>query len=981
MNGSDAKLGARELLEEAHPALVGLSHWIHANPEVGFQETLASGWVSEWLATAGFEVETQVADMPTAVIGRTGPGPFHVAICVEYDALPEVGHACGHNVIAAAGVGAGLALASVADQLGLRITVMGTPAEETGGGKLRLLEAGAFDGVHAAMMVHPWPSDVATPRIIAVNQLEITYTGREAHAAGFPQRGLNAGDALVVAQTAIGLLRQQLLPTDRVHGIVTRGGDAPNIIPAHTTALYMVRAHDRARMDELTGLVTRCFEAGALATGTEVSVVEGTAYLNMVHDPDLAALYRHNAELLGREFDDSDGAPVSTDMGNVSHVVPSIHPMIGIDTNGAVNHQQAFTDACATPSADQAILDGAIAMTWTVIDAVQDEVLRARLIGDALAREALELVEQADELEQQAGVLADAAETLATVDPETAGELALASVLLDSEAQDLSDAAEQRLGAAVALQDEALLDEAAGELASDADDLAYQAGVLAESSDEQATQATEDLAAATALEQEAAELEAESVAAIDPEQAAALTAAAVLLEDQAGDLREEADIRAADAADLVGSAVFVMAAADQMADEADVMAGVEPASIEGPGGEATGLADEATALSDEATALSDEEAVLSDSAGAFAKAAVMDAEESLELAGDAAALSDEAEGLAVGAWAFADASDAAFDAVVDDATVALRATEEAADVGSVADALATEAADLAGQSSELAAEAEAFAREAVAVAAADPDQAELLADNAFQFETQAEVTASEAQATFEEAIEAEAEARAADDLAEVAIEAAEDAQDDAVVDAVLAESLADEAIETDALAEVVAEAADDAALQAVADAVVADALAEDAAPADASMSALGPQHSDWEQQFQTISAHVQWDAEYARMAGGDEPSSVTADASLEPSVDHVDDGTSVVDDASAPVSPPDDREDVGATNEEILASAMAWLPDADALGPKPQAADDGWYSGAPELLSTPDAGGPEESGPETPPGDFEWIPAKPDTEG
>ena len=190
MNGSDPKLSARELLEEAHPALVGLSHWIHANPEVGFEETLASGWVAEWLVTGGFEVETGVAGMPTAVIGRTGPGPFHVAICVEYDALPEVGHACGHNVIAAASVGAGLALASVAEELGLRVTVLGTPAEETGGGKLRLIDAGAFDGVHAAMMVHPWPTDVATPSIIAVNQLEVTYTGREAHAAGFPQRGL-----------------------------------------------------------------------------------------------------------------------------------------------------------------------------------------------------------------------------------------------------------------------------------------------------------------------------------------------------------------------------------------------------------------------------------------------------------------------------------------------------------------------------------------------------------------------------------------------------------------------------------------------------------------------------------------------------------------------------------------------------------------------------------------------------------------------
>ncbi len=450
MNGSDPKLSARELLEEAHPALVGLSHWIHANPEVGYEETLAAGWVAEWLTTGGFEVETGAADMPTAIIGRTGPGPLNIAICVEYDALPEVGHACGHNVIAAASVGAGLALASVAEELGLRITVLGTPAEESGGGKLRLIEAGAFDGIHAAMMVHPWPTDISTPRIIAVNQLEVTYTGQEAHAAGFPERGRNAADALVIAQTAIGLLRQQLLPTDLVHGIVTRGGDAPNIIPAHTSATFMVRAHDRARMDELMVLVSRCFEAGALATGTEVSIVPGTAYSDMVHDPDLAALYRHNAESLGRVFDDSNSSPLSTDMGDVSHLVPSIHPTIGIESNGAVNHQRAFTDACATPSADKAILDAALAMAWTVIDAAQDDVIRARLLSEALAREAVALVEEADELEQEAGFLEEVAEALAPSDPETAGELALAAILLDTRAEALAEAADERLDEASA---------------------------------------------------------------------------------------------------------------------------------------------------------------------------------------------------------------------------------------------------------------------------------------------------------------------------------------------------------------------------------------------------------------------------------------------------------------------------------------------------------------------------------------------------
>jgi amidohydrolase len=382
MNGSDPKQIARELLEEAHPALVGLSHWIHANPELGYEEVLASGWVAEWLVTAGFDVRTGVGGMPTAIVASNGPGPFHVAVCVEYDALPAVGHACGHNVIAAAGVGAGLALAAVAEPLGLRVTVLGTPAEESGGGKIGLIQAGALDGVHAAMMVHPWPQDEAMPSIIAIRTLDVTYTGREAHAAGFPHLGVNAGDALVVAQTAIALLRQQLLPTDRVHGIVTKGGDAPNVIPARTTAQWMVRGPDLARLDEVTALVRRCFEAGAVATGASVDIREEVTYADLRHDPALARLYQVNAEALGRTFG-TPGTPVSTDMGNVSYLVPTIHPMIGIEAGGAVNHQAAFAAACATASADRAILDGALAMAWTAIDAARDEVLRARLMAFA----------------------------------------------------------------------------------------------------------------------------------------------------------------------------------------------------------------------------------------------------------------------------------------------------------------------------------------------------------------------------------------------------------------------------------------------------------------------------------------------------------------------------------------------------------------------------------------------------------------------
>lgn len=365
------------------PQLIELSHRIHANPELGYEERLASVWLADALEAGGFNVERGAAGMETAVQAQVGSGPLHIAICAEYDALPEVGHACGHNIICTASLGAGLALAPVADALGLRISVLGTPAEEGGGGKVGFIDAGFFDDVHASMMVHPFPgpADAAEPTIIAVSQLSATYRGKEAHAAAYPHLGVNAADALVVAQTAIALLRQQLLPTDRVHGIVTKGGDAPNIIPAETQAEFMVRSPQRERMGEVMRLVRRCFEAGALATGAELEIVEHVAYDDMRHDSELAAIYRRNGETLGRTFKDVTDSPYSTDMGNVSYVVPSIHPDIGIDTEGAVNHQAAFAAACVRPSADKAVLDGALAMALTVIDIAEDETVRTRLLG------------------------------------------------------------------------------------------------------------------------------------------------------------------------------------------------------------------------------------------------------------------------------------------------------------------------------------------------------------------------------------------------------------------------------------------------------------------------------------------------------------------------------------------------------------------------------------------------------------------------
>ena len=384
----DLKSSVREHVDSMRDELISLSRRIHANPELGFEEVRSSAWVAESLSDAGFTVESGICDLPTAFAARAGSGPLHVAICAEYDSLPGIGHACGHNIIAAMAVGAGIAAARVANEVGLTVAVIGTPAEEVGndGGKILLLERGAFQGVHAAMMVHPAPFEVVMPKIIAASMFEIEYTGKEAHAAAFPELGINAADALTIAQTAVGLLRQHIRQTDRVHGIITKGGDAPNIVPAHTRAKYMVRAQTLEEMEEVRTKVYRCFEAGSLATGSTLKIVGGDKpYAQMSHDSEIAAVYQRNAESLGRSFPDL-GATLqrtagSTDMGNVSLALPSIHPMIGIDSLPAVNHQPEFTAHCVTEAADKALIDGAVAMAWTAIDMATDASVRGRLTG------------------------------------------------------------------------------------------------------------------------------------------------------------------------------------------------------------------------------------------------------------------------------------------------------------------------------------------------------------------------------------------------------------------------------------------------------------------------------------------------------------------------------------------------------------------------------------------------------------------------
>jgi amidohydrolase len=324
--------------------------------------------------------------LDTAFRGDFGSGPLVVGVCAEYDALPEIGHACGHNIIAASAVGAALALAEVADDLGLTVALLGTPAEEAGGGKALLLQAGTFDDVAVAVMVHPGPTDIAAARSLALSEVTVDYRGKESHAAVAPHLGINAADAVTVAQVAIGVLRQQLAPGQLVHGIVTNGGQAVNVIPGHAALQYAMRAVESDSLRELEGRMFACFAAGALAAGCEYEInTPAPAYAELKPDQWLADVFREEMRRLGREPvapEVEAGLPMgSTDMGNVTQVLPGIHPVIAVDAGGATVHQRAFAAAAAGPSADRAVVDGAIMLARTVVQLAQTPDQRDRVVA------------------------------------------------------------------------------------------------------------------------------------------------------------------------------------------------------------------------------------------------------------------------------------------------------------------------------------------------------------------------------------------------------------------------------------------------------------------------------------------------------------------------------------------------------------------------------------------------------------------------
>lgn len=354
-------------------ALTDLSARIHACPELKFEEHRAAAWIADYLESVGFNVQRKVYGLPTAFAARIGSGPPHVAVLCEYDALPGIGHACGHNVIAAAGAGAGAALAELVRETGGTLTVLGTPAEEGGGGKILMARAGAFDGVDAAMMVHPAGMDLAAMHVLAVSQIEVEYSGRAAHASAFPHQGINALDGLVTAYTAIAQLRQHIRATERIHGIITDGGLAPNIVPEHAAGVFMVRAATERRLAQLKKRVEACFHAGAQASGAQLTMrTVDEDYSDMYTNQPLSAAYAANLERVGRQISALTNVPAavagSTDMGNVSKLVPSIHPMIAVSPPHVPLHSVEFARWAGSEDGHQAVVDGAKALAMTALD-------------------------------------------------------------------------------------------------------------------------------------------------------------------------------------------------------------------------------------------------------------------------------------------------------------------------------------------------------------------------------------------------------------------------------------------------------------------------------------------------------------------------------------------------------------------------------------------------------------------------------------
>lgn len=366
--------------------LVALSHRIHDNPEPGFKEVRASKWLSAYLETNGFAVEHGICKLPTAFRATYGKGKPAIALMAEYDALPEIGHACGHNIICTTAVGAAVAAKPALAKLPGRIVVLGTPAEELFGGKAIMAERGAFKDIDIAMLVHPSSHDLSSARALACITLEVEFFGKAAHAAARPEEGINALEAMILSFNGINSLRQHIREQARIHGIITKGGDAPNVVPDHTSGTFLVRAVDEAYLEELKVKVLSCFQAAALATGARLKYTWKEYYAPLRANTTLAAIMAANMRSIGRDPQPiPDRASGSSDVGNVSMVVPTIHPEVAIAPPKTSLHSVEFRAAAVSAKGDRGLIDGAKALALTVVDLLANPKTVAAIRKEFLA--------------------------------------------------------------------------------------------------------------------------------------------------------------------------------------------------------------------------------------------------------------------------------------------------------------------------------------------------------------------------------------------------------------------------------------------------------------------------------------------------------------------------------------------------------------------------------------------------------------------
>jgi len=366
-------------VESCRDELYDLSRHIHDNPELGFHEVKAAAWLTKFLQNNSFTIELGIAGLKTAFRATYGKGKPLIALLAEYDALPELGHACGHNIICTSAVGAGVASRPAIDCYGGSVVVIGTPAEELYGGKITMAQKGVFDDLDSAMMIHPGGFDTVSIEALACIGLEVEFFGKSSHAAGRPEAGINALEAMILSYNGINSLRQHIRSKARVHGIITDGGQAANVVPAHSAGSFLVRAPDMVYLEVIKEKVLNCFKGAATATGARLEYKwDELCYAPVRNNLALGKLFLANMQRLGRKTVMSDPGQSfgSTDFGNVSQIVPGIHATISISGGrGVVSHSPQFAEAAVSERGLQAVVDAAKGMALTVADLVSDSGL------------------------------------------------------------------------------------------------------------------------------------------------------------------------------------------------------------------------------------------------------------------------------------------------------------------------------------------------------------------------------------------------------------------------------------------------------------------------------------------------------------------------------------------------------------------------------------------------------------------------------